>query len=43
MAEAFRNGNMGIMDYVRYKNMEADTAMRKSIAGPEAQKKEENK
>lgn len=43
MAEAFRNGNMGIMDYVRYKNMEADTAMRKSIAGTEAQKKEENK
>ncbi len=34
MAEAFRNGNLGIMDYVRYKNMEADTAMRQSIAGP---------
>ena len=27
MAEAFRNGNLGIMDYVRYKNVEADTAM----------------
>ncbi len=34
MAEAFRNGNLGIMDYVRYKNVEADTAMRQSIAGP---------
>ena len=34
MAEAFRNGNLGIMDYVRYKNMEADTAMRQAIAGP---------
>lgn len=36
MAEAFRNGNLGIMDYVRYKNMEADTAMRQSIAKPQA-------
>lgn len=35
MAEAFRNGNLGIMDYVRYKNMEADTAMRQSIAKPQ--------
>lgn len=36
MAEAFRNGNLGIMDYVRYKNMEADTAMRQSIAKPQS-------
>lgn len=34
MADAFRNGSMGVMDYMRYKNMEADTAMRGSIAGP---------
>jgi len=34
MAEAFRNGNLGIMDYYRMKNMEADTAMRHTIAGP---------
>ncbi len=34
MAEAFRNGNLGIMDYYRMKNMEADTAMRQTIAGP---------
>ena len=33
MAEAFRNGNLGIMDYYRMKNMVADTAMRSSIAG----------
>ena len=33
MADAFRQGNLGIMDYVRYKNMQADTAMRDSIAG----------
>jgi uncharacterized protein YqfA (UPF0365 family) len=33
MAEAFRNGNLGIMDYARYQNMVADTNMRHSIAG----------
>ena len=35
LAEAFRNGNLGVMDYVRYKNVEADTDMRRSIAGPD--------
>ena len=34
MAEAFRNGNLGIMDYYRMKNIEADTQMRDSIARP---------
>lgn len=34
MAEAFRNGNLGIMDYYKMKNMEADTNMRDSIAKP---------
>ncbi len=33
MADAFRNGNLGVMDYVRYRNVQADTAMRNSIAG----------
>ena len=33
MADAFRAGNLGIMDYVKMKNVEADTAMRDSIAG----------
>jgi len=32
MAEAFRNGNLGIMDYARYRNVVADTEMRTSIA-----------
>jgi uncharacterized protein YqfA (UPF0365 family) len=32
MAEAFRSGNMGIMDYYRMKNVAADTDMRNSIA-----------
>ena len=34
MAEAFRSGNMGIMDYYRMRNMQADTSMRETIAGP---------
>ena len=34
MAEAFRNGNLGIMDYYRMKNIEADTSMRENIAKP---------
>ncbi len=32
MAEAFRNGNLGIMDYYRMKNIQADTDMREKIA-----------
>ena len=32
MAEAFRNGNLGVMDYYRMKNVQADTDMRESIA-----------
>ena len=33
MAEAFRSGNMGIMDYYRLRNIQADTSMRNSIGG----------
>jgi uncharacterized protein YqfA (UPF0365 family) len=32
MAEAFKSGNLGIMDYARFKNISSDTAMRDSIA-----------
>jgi uncharacterized protein YqfA (UPF0365 family) len=32
MAEAFRNGNLGIMDYYKFKNIEADTTMRDAIS-----------
>ncbi len=32
IAEAFRSGNLGIMDYLRIKNIQADTGMRDSIA-----------
>lgn len=35
MAEAFRSGKLGIMDYWRIQNMQADTEMRNSIARPE--------
>ena len=35
MAEAFRNGNLGIMDYYKMKNIMADTSMRETIARPE--------
>ena len=33
MAEAFRQGNLGVMDYFRMRNLQADTDMRSSIAG----------
>ena len=36
MAEAFRSGNLGIMDYYKMKNIQADTDMRASIAQPES-------
>ena len=35
LADAFREGHLGVMDYMRYGNIEADTAMRASIAGPD--------
>lgn len=33
MADAFRKGNLGIMDYYRMRNVQADTSMRSAIAG----------
>jgi len=33
IAEAFRNGNLGVMDYAKYENVMADTKMRDSIGG----------
>jgi uncharacterized protein YqfA (UPF0365 family) len=39
MAEAFRNGNLGIMDYYKFKNIEADTSMRENIANKDKGKK----
>jgi len=34
MADAFRSGNFGVMDYYKLKNIQADTTMRESIAQP---------
>lgn len=34
MSEAFKKGNLGIMDYYRMQNIKADTEMRESIAKP---------
>lgn len=41
MADAFRSGNMGIMDYYKMKNVQADTEMRESIAKPQIKKPKE--
>src|SRR6056297_506162 len=41
IAEAFKSGNLGIMDYMKYNNIKADTSMRDSIAGDEASDKKE--
>ncbi len=35
IAEAFRKGNLGIMDYYQLKNIQADTQMRETIAKPD--------
>ena len=35
LAEALRQGHMGVMDYVRYSNIQSDTSMRQAIAKPE--------
>jgi len=39
ISEAFRTGNLGVMDYMRYKNIMADTSMRDSIATDEQSRK----
>jgi uncharacterized protein YqfA (UPF0365 family) len=38
MADAFRSGNLGIMDYYNMKNIQSDTDMRNSISKPEKKK-----
>lgn len=35
LAEAFRSGRLGVMDYYKMENIQADTDMRESIANPE--------
>ncbi|WOV88815.1 flotillin-like protein FloA [Sporosarcina oncorhynchi] len=45
MAEALRSGNIGIMEYMNYKNIQADTGMRDSISkiGADQQKNDSSK
>lgn len=40
MAEAFTKGNLGVMDYYKMQNVQADTEMRNSISGKGSTKKE---
>ena len=42
MAQAFKDGNLGIMDYYRMQNIESDTGMRKSISDLDDAKKDDN-
>jgi uncharacterized protein YqfA (UPF0365 family) len=41
IADAFRSGNLGIMDYYNLRNIQADTQMRESISRAGAPSKEE--
>jgi len=41
IAESFRKGNLGIMDYYRLRNIQADTKMRDNIGGEQDQKGQE--
>ena len=43
MAEAFKNGQLGVMDYYRLQNLNADTKMRNSIGGEDSDKNSDNK
>ncbi len=43
IAQAFLNGNLGIMDYYKFENLKADTAMRESLSKPQTKKPDETK
>ena len=43
MAEAFKKGNLGVLDYYKLDNIASDTSMRQSIAGVTGDKKAESK
>ncbi|MBS4173580.1 flotillin-like protein FloA [Bacillus sp. FJAT-49736] len=43
MAEALRSGNIGVMDYMNFKNIESDTDMRGSIGKMTGDKRDQNK
>jgi len=43
ISDAFRNGNLGVMDYYKMENIQADTDMRESISKPGTGKKSDKK
>jgi len=43
LADAFRNGNLGVMDYYKFNNIKADTKMRESISNPVTKPKDPKK
>ena len=43
IAESFRSGNLGSMDYYRMQNIQADTDMRESISRPAGEQKKDKK
>lgn len=42
LAEAFRSGNLGVMDYYRMQNIQADTDMRSAISGEDDTRKKDD-
>jgi len=42
MAQAFRDGNLGIMDYYKMENIKSDTGMRDAIAGSDTEQSDDN-
>ena len=42
MAQALRDGNLGIMDYYKMENIKSDTGMRDAIAGSDAETSDDN-
>jgi uncharacterized protein YqfA (UPF0365 family) len=42
IAQALREGNLGVMDFYRMQNVLADTSMRESLAGPEGAAPDDN-
>jgi len=43
LAQAFLNGNLGVMDYYKFENIKADTAMRDAISKPQQKKPDGDK
>ncbi len=42
IADAFKSGNLGVMDYMKYRNIQSDTSMRDSIAGTGDERQEKS-